>query len=65
MVPLALGGLAIWAIIGLALLPFRHELAAHGHGSWVWTCLAGFLVGIPGLAIMIRHDANRRRRGQQ
>jgi hypothetical protein len=28
----------------------------------VWTCLAGVLLGIPGLLTMLRHDANRRRR---
>nr|BFE77102.1 hypothetical protein GCM10020092_104030 [Actinoplanes digitatis] len=30
--------------------------------SWLWTCLAGLLCGIPGLLTMLRHDANRRRR---
>ncbi len=62
MVPLALAGLAVWAIVGLALLPLRSRLAADGHSSWLWTCLAGFLLGIPGLLVMARHDANRRRR---
>jgi hypothetical protein len=62
MVPLAIGGIAIWAVVGLALLPFRDSLQAHGHGDWLAICLAGFLWGFPGLAVMIRHDANRRRR---
>lgn len=63
MVPFAVAGLAIWAVAGLVLLVFfRDWLTAHGHGNWVWICLAGFLVGLPGLAVMIRHDANRRRR---
>ncbi len=62
MVPFAVGGIVIWAILGLVLLPFRHQLADNDHGWWLWTCLAGFLVGFPGLAVMIRHDANRRRR---
>jgi hypothetical protein len=66
MVPFAIGGIAIWAVVGLALLPFRDTLQAHGHGDWLAICLAGFLWGFPGLAVMIKHDGNRRRRrGQQ
>lgn len=62
MVPFALAGLALWAVAGLVLLLFRDWLTEHGHTNWLWICLAGFLVGLPGLAVMIRHDANRRRR---
>jgi hypothetical protein len=62
MVPFAVVGIVIWAVVGLALVPFRDTLAAHGHGDWLAICLAGFLWGFPGLAVMIRHDANRRRR---
>jgi hypothetical protein len=56
MVPFAVAGLVIWAVIGLALLAFGPRT------EWLWICLAGFLLGFPGLAVMIRHDANRRRR---
>jgi hypothetical protein len=62
MVPFALGGMAVWAILGLVLLAFRSTLDAHGHDEWLTICLAGFLVGLPGLAMMIVHDRNRRRR---
>ncbi len=62
MLPFALGGTGVWALIGLVLLPFRHPPATTGHGSWLWICLAGFLVGLGGIAIMARHDAHRRRR---
>ncbi|SDZ38612.1 Protein of unknown function [Micromonospora pattaloongensis] len=62
MVPFALGGMALWAVAGLALLPFRDWLAATGRTNWLGICLAGFLLGLPGLAVMLRHDANRRRR---
>jgi hypothetical protein len=62
MVPFAVGGMIAWAIAGLVLLPFRHSLATHGHGTWLWICLAGFLWGFPGLITMLRHDHNRRRR---
>lgn len=62
MVPFAVGGMAAWAVVGLVLVGFRPHLVEHGHEEWLWICLAGFLWGIPGLAVMIRHDRNRRRR---
>ena len=62
MVPFAVAGIVIWAVVGLGMLPFRDTLATHGHTDWLWICLAGFLWGFVGLASMIRHDAHRRRR---
>ncbi|MGN9774609.1 DUF2530 domain-containing protein [Micromonospora sp. H33] len=62
MVPFALAGMAAWAVAGLVLLLFRDRLVENGHENWLWTCLAGFLWGFPGLAVMMRHDTNRRRR---
>ncbi|HZN20436.1 MAG TPA: DUF2530 domain-containing protein [Micromonosporaceae bacterium] len=56
MVPLAVAGIAAWAVAGLALL------ALGAPQSWLWTCLAGFLWGFPGLLVMLRHDAARRER---
>jgi predicted membrane protein len=61
MLPFAIGGTVAWAVVGLALLPFRRQLETAGHGSWIWTCVAGFLIGFPGIAVMLRHDAQRRR----
>lgn len=58
MVPFAVGGIVVWAVIGLVVLAFFRD----GRENWLWTCLAGFVLGFPGLAVMIRHDANRRRR---
>jgi hypothetical protein len=56
MVPFALGGMAAFAAVGLVLW------LVGGSGAWVRVCLAGFLLGIPGLITMLRHDAHRRRR---
>jgi len=65
MVPLAIGGIVLWGIAALALLPFRDRLDAGGHGSWLSICVAGMLWGLPGLATMIVHDRNRRRRRER
>jgi Protein of unknown function (DUF2530) len=62
MVPFAVAGLAVWTVVGLVLLLMRDWLVEHDRLDWLWTCLAGFLLGLPGLAVMIRHDARRRRR---
>lgn len=63
MVPFAVAGMVIWAVAGLVLLIFFWDwLTEHGHQSWLWTCLAGFLLGLPGLAVMRRYDVNRARR---
>lgn len=56
MVPFAVGGMALFAIALLVVW------LAGAPGYWLWTCVAGFLWGIPGLLTMLRHDANRRRR---
>jgi hypothetical protein len=64
-VPFAIGGIALWAIIGLVLLLFRDTLSAHGHTDWLWICLAGFLLGFPGWFVMIRHDRHRAARRAQ
>jgi drug/metabolite transporter (DMT)-like permease len=62
MVPFALAGLGAFLLAGLVGLIFRDWLADHGHTDWLWICLGGFLVGLPGLATMIRHDRHRRAR---
>lgn len=62
MVPFAIAGLVAFAVAGIAMLPAREWLDRHGHDDWPWIALAGFLLGLVGLATMIRHDAHRRRR---
>jgi hypothetical protein len=56
MVPFAVGGLAGFVVAALIVW------LADGPDRWLQTCVAGFLVGIPGLITMIIHDRNRRRR---
>ena len=55
MVPFTVTGLVVWAVLRLALW-------AGGRTAWAQICLAGVLWGLVGLLVMIRHDANRRRR---
>lgn len=62
MVPFAVAGIAAWAVAGLVLsIFFRGWLAEHGNLDWLWICLAGFLFGFLGLAVMSKHDARRGR----
>ena len=39
----------------VALLPFYGWLGDHGHRIWLWTCLAGWILGLMGYSIMARH----------
>ena len=43
----AVGALMFLAAF-LLLLPFRVNLEDAGHGWWIWTCLAGFGLGVVG-----------------
>lgn len=49
-------GTALWLIGFIGLLPFYGRLDDSGHLWWLWTCLAGFGLGLFGL------DYCRRRR---
>ena len=48
-------GTLLWFVTFLALLPFWGWLGRHDHRVWLWTCLAGWLLGVTGLAVMARH----------
>lgn len=49
-------GTALWAVAFVLLIPFSARLRADGHLWWLWTCVAGFGLGLIGL------DYCRRRR---
>jgi O-antigen/teichoic acid export membrane protein len=54
-------GTVLW-FLGLALaLAFHGPLADRGHGDWVWTLLAGSLLGLVGLRYVVRRRAALRR----
>jgi Protein of unknown function (DUF2530) len=54
-------GTVLWAVAGLGLLPFRGWLADHGVTWWLWTCLAGFTLGLYG-CWFVRRRRDRLRR---
>lgn len=41
-------GTALWAVAFVALLPFYGQLQEDGHGWVLWTCMAGFGLGLFG-----------------
>jgi hypothetical protein len=56
----AVGALS-FLVAFLLLLPFRDRLEDAGHGWWIWTCLAGFGLGVVGWEYCRRR--RRRRQG--
>jgi hypothetical protein len=56
MLPVALAGTGIWAVVGLVLL------VVDAPARWRWTCLAGFLCGLGLIALMAIRDRRRGRR---
>ncbi len=48
-------GTALFLVAFLVLLPFYGWLDDHDHLVWLWTCLAGWLLGLIGYSIMLRH----------
>lgn len=55
-------GVALWFVAFVALLPFYGELEDAGREWWLWTCLAGFGLGLFGLEYCRRR---RRARAEQ
>jgi hypothetical protein len=48
-------GTLLWFVAFVALLPFYGWLGDHHHRIWLWTCLAGWILGLLGSAVMMRH----------
>jgi FtsH-binding integral membrane protein len=51
----------VWAVLFLAGLAEHDRLEAAGRGWWVWTAVAGIVLGFVGLAYVARHQRRRRR----
>jgi len=52
-------GSGLFLVAFLALLPFRERLEASGHTWWLWTCLAGFGLGVIGWEYCRRRKRHR------
>ena len=48
-------GTLIWFVAFVVLLPFYSSLGHHHHRVWLWTCLAGWVLGLIGWSLMVRH----------
>jgi hypothetical protein len=53
-------GTALWTLGFLGLLPFWGWLGRHDHRVWLWTCLAGALLGALGLVLVRKHRGEGR-----
>lgn len=49
-------GTAAWFVAFVVLLPFYGWLGRHDHRIWLWTCLAGWVLGLIGWSLMVRHS---------
>jgi hypothetical protein len=58
-----LTGAILWAIALLALLPFIPTLKDHGNLWWIYTCAAGFGLGILGWDVCRRRQRKRKSTG--
>ena len=52
-------GTALWAVAFIGLLPFYGRLDDAGRAWWLWTCMAGFGLGLIGVEVC-RRRAQRR-----
>ncbi|WP_410538103.1 DUF2530 domain-containing protein [Streptomyces sp. KL2] len=55
------GGTVIWFTLFLVQLPFYRWFDEHGRTWWLWTCLAGGVLGLYGIWFVRRREAALRR----
>lgn len=53
-------GTSLFFIAFVVLLPFYGWLGTHDHRLWLWTCLAGWVLGLVGEALMVKHRRDGR-----
>jgi H+/Cl- antiporter ClcA len=58
-------GSIAWLVAFVALLPFYGELADEGRTWWLWTCLAGFGLGLFGYEYCRRRRRTRVERDEE
>jgi FtsH-binding integral membrane protein len=47
-------GMALWCVALVVMLVFAGPLAQGGHGWWLYTCVAGLVLGVVGLVYTSR-----------
>ena len=64
--PVVYGGTALWGVVLVVLLIARYGFDA-GPPIWLWTALAGFVLGLIGIPVMVwqRRASRRGARGAQ
>jgi len=64
--PVVYGGTALWGVALVVLLIARYGFDA-GPPIWLWTALAGFVLGLIGIPVMVwqRRASRRGARGAQ
>jgi hypothetical protein len=55
-VPTIIGGTILWFVLFLVQLPFYGWFDDRGHAWWVWTCLAGTVLGLYGVYFVKKRD---------
>ena len=58
-------GAGLWLLGFVALLPFYGRLEESGRGWWLWTCLAGFGLGLFGWEYCRRRKRTRDERRER
>lgn len=53
--PVVAVGIGLFFVAFVVLLPFWTWLGEHHHRDWLWTALAGWLLGLVGWVVMGRH----------
>lgn len=52
---IALVGTALWFVAFVVLLCFWGWLGEHDHRDWLWTSLAGWILGVLGTLLVSKH----------
>jgi drug/metabolite transporter (DMT)-like permease len=53
--PVVAVGTVLFFVGFAVLLPFYGRLGEHDHRDWLWTCLAGGVLGLVGWVLMAKH----------
>lgn len=62
---LVVAGSIAWFVGFVVLLFMKSELDAAGQTVWLWTCLAGWVLGLLGIGLMRWQASTARRRGPE